>query len=231
MAGLLRSNVPGLRREGPEHFVFPRLLLSSPDVIVRVHDPRISTELVMLDEAHNKLIEADRAFSERCFVRRFARQIKESLVGLHNRPKIPRRVGEYEVVESLEGTSSSRLLRAVHQDGTERFLRLVKKPVTADAERLRGRFVTPCLESTRRSNALEPSGVHPRSTPIFRGRKGPIGLFPSIRWTDGHSARTDWKRSRTARAWDRSQHAPLHPFLAYTRRASSTADCRPTGSS
>ena len=54
---------------------------------MRVHDPRISTELVMLDEAHNKLIEADRAFSERCFVRRFARQIKESLVGLHNRPK------------------------------------------------------------------------------------------------------------------------------------------------
>jgi hypothetical protein len=189
VAGFLRSNVPGLKREVPEHFVFPQLLLSSPGVSMRVQDPRVGAEVVLLHEAHNKLIDADRDFGERCSVGRFARQIKEDLVGLHNRPKIPRCVGEYEVIESMGGTASSRLLRAIHEDGTQRFLRLVKKPVTADAERLRA-LRNALLREYETLKRLGVKGCSPAVDPYFSWEDGSYWVIP-IHPVEGRTLRAD----------------------------------------
>jgi hypothetical protein len=55
LAGMVRDNIPLLRKSVTEHFVFPRMIMSSPSASVRVQDPRVKTEVLYLPESHERL--------------------------------------------------------------------------------------------------------------------------------------------------------------------------------
>ncbi len=184
---MLRSNVPLLRRSVTEHFVFPRMLMSSPSASVRVQDPRIKTEVLLLDSSHEKLWEFDRTRRDDGSISKFRRQICNSLVALHNRPKIPRQIGEYEVVESLDTTDTTRLLRAVHEDGTARFLRLIRRPTTMDPRSTPEECPFAQYQTLKRLGAQQCS---PGVDPYFSWEERTFWVIP-IHPTDGRTLRAD----------------------------------------
>ncbi len=167
LAGMLRDNVPLLKRSVTEHFVFPRMVMSSSTAVVRVQDPRVKVEVLQLGTVSEKLREFDESRKDDgASIGRFRRRIVESLVALHNRPKIPRYIGDYEILESLDSTDTSRLLRAVHEDGSERFLRLIRQPTTVDPNKQKSQK-NALLREYESLKRLAAQGVSPSVDPYF----------------------------------------------------------------
>jgi serine/threonine protein kinase len=132
LAGLLRRNVPLLAETVIGHFVFGRVLLSADNAQVFVHDARVANQVLRLDGAAEELLQFDRLQAGAASIRQFRPRIAQSLFGLSDRPTIPRRVGDYEILQSLSSAGACRRLRARHPDGGERLLKLIERPVTAD---------------------------------------------------------------------------------------------------
>lgn len=135
LAGMLRSTVPGLASAlAGRHHVFGRVLLSSNDVQVFVHDPRKHDGVLRLDGIEEELQRFDR-LQNAVSIGPFRTKIVERLTALPDRPKVPRQIGLYQVLEPVSTVGPIRAFRARHADGTERILKLVPRPATVDPER------------------------------------------------------------------------------------------------
>ena len=133
LAGMLRRNVPGLAAvvKDQDHFVLARILLSSDDAKVFVHDPRVREQVLLLIQSTEALFRVDQQQANLASIAPVAERIVKALVGLPDRPKIPRRVADYEILESMDSIGPTRLLSAKHPDGSQRFLKLIRFPDTA----------------------------------------------------------------------------------------------------
>src|SRR5690606_24709757 len=125
LAGLLTANIPGLRAQVNGHFVFSRVVLSSADVQLFVRDPRAATHVLRLNECADEMQRTDRLQPQGASIERFRTDIVEHLVHLGDRPKVPRHIADYQVLETLPSSGVIRSFRAQHVDGGERVLKIV----------------------------------------------------------------------------------------------------------
>jgi serine/threonine protein kinase len=189
LAGLLRRNVPLLSEQIAGHFVFSRVLLSAGNVRIYVQDPRASERIMKLEGCEEELIRADRLQAEISSISRFRNDVIRALTELPDRPKIPRKVGEYEILESLPSSGRVRLLRGQHRDGSERLLKLVLRPTTVDEHR-RHAEETAILREYDTLRKLAESGRVPKVDPYFSWDQERYWVFP-IHPLPGHSLRAD----------------------------------------
>jgi serine/threonine protein kinase len=131
LAGMLKD-ISYIRQARLGHFVFPRVIMSHPDVELRLTDPRADEQVLRLNGCEKHLLEADRIQAGPDSIRPFRSEIKGSLLKLPGRPAIPQKIGSFEIVESLPPTRFTKVFRARHELGGDRILKLVKKPASLD---------------------------------------------------------------------------------------------------
>ncbi len=159
-AGQLRGRVPLLHELPPgEHFVEGLILLTAADVDLRVSDVRVQRQVVRLDEALERLVEQDRSKS-RINLGAARMQIRRVLTDFPSRPKVPRQVNAYDIVEMLPAGRGFRAFRAKHRSGTERILKLYEvDPVQQPRESV--------LREYYGVRAASVAGVAPGVDPFF----------------------------------------------------------------
>lgn len=177
LAGVLRERVPGLRERLEGHFVFGRVLLSAAEVKVLVNDPRQAEFVLYLDGCEHELLDFDqRQAGTTADLAPLARLAVERLTGLPDRPRVPRRVGNYSIERPRVAPGLARSFAARHDDGTERVLKLVPLVDAAgrvsDADRAARRRE---YEALRR---LAESGVTPAVDPYFEWEDGRWLVLP-----------------------------------------------------
>lgn len=189
--GMLRSTLPEVKRlaqeakaaGGDPHFVFARLFLSHPDVHVEIDDPRADEKLVTSADVSVNLQEFDARFevSKRArgvSIAEVRSLIIERLTALPDRPRIPERVGDYRILEVTGDVEEGiRSVRARHDDGTDRVLKLIPKPDQLDTQRFaeaRTRFLRE-YESLRR---LSDTDCAPTVESYFSWDQGQFWVVP-----------------------------------------------------
>jgi serine/threonine protein kinase len=195
LAGMLRSNV-ALLRDAVEnrHFVFGRVLLSSPRAQLYVHDARASEQVLRLEGCEQELERWDRLQGSVASIAKFRKLIAARLTGLSDRPKIPRQVSSYDVVEFLPSNGPIRVLRARHRDGSERILKLIPRSPTLD-EAKKAAEERVGLREYNALRQLASLGVSPPVDPYFSWDQDNYWVVPSS-IPSGRSLRAD----RTAAA-------------------------------
>lgn len=189
LAGMLRSGVPGLAEDTHgRHFVFGRVLLSSDNVQVFVHDPRKHDGVLRLEDAVEELQRFDK-LQNLASISRFRAKIGERLVGLQDRPKVPRQIGDYQVLETIGGVGPIRAFRARHADGSERVLKLIQRPSTADEER-RAADKNRLLREYNALKQLSVAARAPAVDPFFSWDQDQFWVVP-IHPVGGRSLRAD----------------------------------------
>jgi len=124
LAGQLRGRVPALHELAPgDHFVESLILLTAPDVDVRVSDARAARQVMRLDEALQRLVEQDR-WNSRISLEAAKTQIRKVLTDFASRPKVPRQINAYDITEALPAGRGFRAFRANHRSGAARILKL-----------------------------------------------------------------------------------------------------------
>lgn len=189
LAGLLRSQVPLLADTVKQHFVFERVLLSAENAQLFVHDPRCSEKVLRLEGCHEELQRSDRLQRGAASFGGFRQQILAVLVGLPDRPRIPRRIRDYEVLEALPGTGVVRCFRARHPDGSERLLKLLERPSGADAEQRTSQEAALLREYNALRHLAESSRT-PGVDPYFSWEEERYWVVP-IHPVSGRSLRAD----------------------------------------
>lgn len=120
LAGHLRAKVSRFR-ELAGHPVVGCVLLTRAAARPGLQDPRAADGVLLLPDAVAALVRRDaRGGNPR--VGALRQQIEKTLFDLSPRPKIPKRVGPYTIVEVASGPAGSHLLRATHAEGGERLL-------------------------------------------------------------------------------------------------------------
>lgn len=189
LAGLLRGKIPELRKRVSGHFVFGRVVLSHDDVQIFVHDTRVPNQVLHLAGCDEELKRFDRLQPRDSSISPFRAKIVDALTGLPDRPKIPRRIGDYEVLEALPAAGPIRCLRAQHPDGSLRLLKLVMRPVTLDRVK-READENALLREYQALQRLAGSGRVPHVDPYFSWDQDQFWVFP-IHPLDGCSLRAD----------------------------------------
>lgn len=188
LAGYLRGNVPMLRDRLAGHFVHPRVLLSSEQARLFVHEPRVG-QVLRLDECAEQLRRDDRLQPESGSIAPFRDLIIHLLTNLANRPAIPREIRDYRVLEVLPPHNSIREFRAQDVDGSERVLKLVLRPETEDAA-VRAATENALLRDYRALQALAQTGRAPRVDPRFSWDQEQFWVYP-VHPVPGRSLRAD----------------------------------------
>jgi serine/threonine protein kinase len=153
LAGYLRDHVSGF--EGLSGYpVQGCVLLSRADQRPAVRDPRALNAVFLLDDAVESLVKRDQAEGDPG-VAALRRRIEQALVDLSNRPKVPKEIGAYEVIEPLAARTEARRFRARHRESGERVL-TVYGPLEQDSE-LRNFY----LQEYRALRQLSGLGVAP----------------------------------------------------------------------
>jgi serine/threonine protein kinase len=134
MAGIIQDTVPGVRDRLTGIYVFGRVILSHPDVDLRVEEPRVAEVVLLLDGCEDSLESFDAAQPAGLSIGPYREEIIRTLESMHDRPDIPAKVNEYEVLESQGRSGLVRTVFARHEDGTERLLRIIERPETAVPE-------------------------------------------------------------------------------------------------
>lgn len=123
LASHLRARVARFR-ELAGHPVIGCVLLSSTTEKPILRDARAADNVILLDQAVEVLARRDRSDGDQP-VASLRQQIENALYDLSHRPKFPREVGPYTIVEVLSsGPTGNYRLRATHQEGGERLLRM-----------------------------------------------------------------------------------------------------------
>jgi len=178
VAGLLRGNVPRLKDTvGDAHFVFPRVILSSDDVQIYVQDTRVAIQVLKLSQAAERLRQADEQQAGPTSVKAFHGEIIRCLTELPNRPRVPKRIGDYEVLEMLDERGPVRTLRARHADGSERLLKLVRRPETGDVDKFL-QLERTLLREYEVLKRLGEKAVAPRVEHYFSWEDGTFWVIP-----------------------------------------------------
>lgn len=189
LAGFLKDNIPDLKQALAHPFVFPRVVLSHREVQLFVDDPRVHTQVLALEGSEEDLGRFDRQQEGVVSIAAHKQAIIERLTALPSRPEIPKRVGDYEVLEVLPTSGNVRCLRARHEDGSERLLKLIERPVTEDQSR---------LEEARRAllreydalKQLALTGRVPIVDPYFSWDQEQFWVFP-VHPVSGRTLRAD----------------------------------------
>jgi len=189
LAGLLRNNVPGLGVAVTGHFVFSRVLLTADEVQVFVHDPRVPEQVLRLQGCEEDLERFDRLQATTSSISVFRASIVDRLTGLTDRPKVPRRVGDYDIIESLPSEGPIRCLRGKHRDGTIRLLKLLERPTTVDPDR-RESHENALLREYDTLRKLEATGRAPKVDPYFSWEQDYYWVLP-VHLVEGKSLRAD----------------------------------------
>ncbi|MBA2669914.1 MAG: protein kinase [Gemmatimonadetes bacterium] len=188
LAGYLRGNVPMLRDRLTSHFVHPRVLLSSEQARLFVHEPRVG-HVLRLDECAEQLQRDDRLQPESGSIKPFRDRSIDLLTKLANRPAIPREIRDYKVLEVLPPHNSIRAFRAQDVDGSERVLKLVPIPGTENAD-VRAATENALLRDYKALQALAETGRVPRVDPRFSWDQEQFWVYP-VHPVPGRSLRAD----------------------------------------
>ena len=132
LAGMLRD-ISYIRQARLGHFVFPRVIMSHPEVELHLRDPRADEEVLRLNGSEKHLVDFDRTQDGPDSIRPFRGDIKALLTKLDGRPAVPERIGSFIIEETLPPTRFTKVFRARHELGGARLLKLVKKPASLDA--------------------------------------------------------------------------------------------------
>jgi hypothetical protein len=190
LAGMLRGSIPLLKeRLDSAHFVFGRVILSSPQAKLFVHDPRAAGAVLSLEGCEEEFIRHDRLQEGVGSIELFRLAIVERLTGLSNRPKIPRQVGDYTILEVVPSGGATRALRALHADGTERILKLIQRPGSLDLSARQAREIA-ILREYSALQKLAATGRVPTVDPYFSWDQGNFWVIP-VRPAQGRSLRAD----------------------------------------
>ncbi len=131
LAGSLRRNVSRLSDSvGDRPFVEARVILSADDVACRVVDPRVERQVLKLEGATDQLRFDDRTRDPKASIEPFREQILQELTRLRDRPRVPSKVADYDVLEIVQDRGASMTLLARHSDGSDRVLQLIERRVT-----------------------------------------------------------------------------------------------------
>lgn len=166
LAGIIQDAVPGIRDRLPGIYVFGRVTLSHPDVELRVEEPRVTEHVLLLDGCEDSLERFDAAQPVALSIAPYRESIIRTLESLHDRPDIPSKVNEYEVLESHGRSGSVRTMFARHEDGTERLLRIIERPSTAVPETAQA-LQEVVLREYNSLRMLSDAGRAPRVDPYF----------------------------------------------------------------
>ncbi|HID22437.1 MAG TPA: hypothetical protein EYP14_08550, partial [Planctomycetaceae bacterium] len=118
----------------------------------------------------------------------FRKDIIQRLTNLPNRPHVPKQVGDYEIIEYVDARGPICTLRARHADGSERFLKLARRPETADSNKAR-EIEEALLREYNALKQLAEKGVAPAVEPYFSWEDGTFWVIP-INPIEGDSLRT-----------------------------------------
>jgi serine/threonine protein kinase len=120
LAGELRATVPRLR-DIRDHFVHGAVLLSATEERPRLRDPRAEQGVYLLDGVVEQLLRHDAA-APHDPIAEFRAGIEMVLNDLRDRPRFPKRIGDYEIEEILSNRPGSYVARAVHDQAGLRTL-------------------------------------------------------------------------------------------------------------
>lgn len=149
--GYLEAKVP-LIRSLPGHFVHGSVVLSQADRVPQLRDPRASTAVFLLSDVADRLKELDKQNgTDLIGVNRAA--IEAKLVDLSPRPRVPKVVGFYTIIESSESRPGVRVMTADLPGAGPRSLLVYELSPLQDMEFLMREF--------RALQALRPTGLVP----------------------------------------------------------------------
>jgi hypothetical protein len=122
LAGFLRQKLLALGRERG-HFVHAGVLLSNAERMPQIRDPRVHESVFLLPQVCNRLIELDRQ-GGLAIVGQLRDSIRNALVDLSDRPRVPKTIDLYTIEEATDGLPGTRVFSAT-VDGNERRTLLV----------------------------------------------------------------------------------------------------------
>lgn len=189
LAGMLRDQVAHLRASVAVPFVFGRVILTADEVKIFVRDPGVADHVLNLTSCDKELQRIDRLQANIGSIKPFHKAIVERLTALSDRPRIPRQVGEYEVVETVSASPHIRTLRARHRDGSERLLRLFSRQTTENAE-IAKKHEQALLREYETIGRLAQTGRVPGIDPYFSWDQDSCWVVP-IHPVQGRSLRAD----------------------------------------
>lgn len=178
LTAFLRERIASLNEmTAGQRYVHGRVLLSHPRVSLRIDDPRVQSQVLLLEGCHLTLTEFDGAVDRRLSIEGVRELIVRRLVELPDRPHIPRRVGNYDILEVLSAVGSALSLKARHDDGSERILRIHRRPVTLDTDALAS-VERALLREYTVLGRLGQTGRTPRVDPYFSWNQDEFWVFP-----------------------------------------------------
>jgi tRNA A-37 threonylcarbamoyl transferase component Bud32 len=142
------------------------VLLSHPDSDPQISDPRAQVQVLRLRGCEDDLLRFDAARAGEVSIAPVRSRIIDVLERLPDQPEIPATVGPFAVTERVETIGPVVTLRATHDDGSPRVLKLIRRQQTLDAQRRQERerlYRREYDALTRLAN----SGVVPRVDPYF----------------------------------------------------------------
>ena len=204
------NGVPGIKHV-KEHFVRGFVVLSADSAELTVLDPRTKEQVLRLTDSPARLIDFDRTLAADDTVARRRGKISDLISGIPNRPKVPRRIGEYTVLEVLPTVGTVRSFSAQHESGALRVLRVVELGTTLDSA-AQTKLLQKRTNEARILDELASSHRAPKVEPWFRWGDGDQLVIPIVPPT-GKSLRSD-SLGRPARSEEDLWRTAERAFLA-----------------
>jgi serine/threonine protein kinase len=191
LAQKLKRELPDLAREMPlQRAAFGLyVIMSHPAVRWELTDPRAHGQVVRLTGCEEDLLRFDALRAADGSIDRFRAGILHVLEQLPDRPAVPARVGSYAVLERIALIGPVLSLRARHDDGSERILKLVRRPTTADQQQ-RDEIERALIREYEALQRLAATGRVPAVDPYFTWDQDQYWVLP-LHIVGGRSLRAD----------------------------------------
>lgn len=191
LAQKLKRDLPDLAREMPlQRSAFGLfVIMSHPTVRWEFTDPRAHGQVLRLVGCEEDLLRFDELRAAEGSIGPFRAGILHVLEQLPDRPEIPARVGSYAVLERIAQIGPVTSLRARHDDGSERILKLVRRPTTAD-QQLRDEIERALIREYEALRRLASTGRVPGVDPYFTWDQDQYWVLP-LNVVSGRSLRAD----------------------------------------
>ena len=191
LAQKLKRELPDLAREMPlQRSAFGLfVIMSHPTVRWEFTDPRAHGEVLRLAGCEEDLLRFDELRAAEGSIAPFRAGILHVLEQLPDRPEIPARVGSFSVLERIAQVGPVTSLRARHDDGSERILKLVQRPTTADSQ-VRDEIERALIREYEALRRLASTGRVPGVDPYFTWDQDQYWVLP-LHLVSGRSLRAD----------------------------------------
>jgi serine/threonine protein kinase len=165
------------------------VIMSHPTVRWEFTDPRAHGQVVRLSGCEEDLLRFDELRATEGSIAPFRAGILHVLEQLPDRPDVPARVGSYAVLERIAHVGPVLSLRARHDDGSERILKLVRRPTTADQQE-RDDIERALIREYEALRRLAATGRVPAVDPYFTWDQDQYWVLP-LHIVAGRSLRAD----------------------------------------